>query len=222
MDKKTEITNLITEQKVLPLFFNKEAAVSIEVLRALYEAGARTLEYTNRGEAALQNFKQLRKVCDEELQGMYLGVGTIKNAAAAKAFIEAGADFIISPGLVEEVARVAEEHHLLWVPGCMTPTEIIKAEALGAEMVKLFPGNLLGPAFVSAIKELFPNLKFMPTGGVEAEEGNLRGWFKAGVAAVGMGSKLITKELVQQRDYEGLKKATQVALQLIQKVTEPA
>lgn len=222
MDKKTQIIHLITEQKLLPLFFNKEAEVSIEVLRALYEAGVRTLEYTNRGEAALQNFKQLRKVCEEELKGMYLGVGTIKNGEAAKAFIDAGADFIISPGLVEEVAGVAEQQGLLWVPGCMTPTEIIRAEALGAAVVKLFPGNLLGPAFVSAIKELFAKVKFMPTGGVEAEEGNLRGWFSAGVAAVGMGSKLITKELVQQRDYQGLKRATEKALQLIKKVTTPA
>lgn len=222
MDKKSEILQHITDQKLLPLFFNKDVEVSINVLRALYNAGIRTLEYTNRGEAALQNFKQMRKVCDTELKGMYLGIGTIKNAASAQAFVDAGADFIISPGLVEDAARVADDNNMLWVPGCMTPTEIIRAEQLGATMVKLFPGNILGAAFMSAIKELFPNLKFMPTGGVEAEEGNLKGWFKAGVAAVGMGSKLITKEMVQQKDYEGLKTATEKALQMIRDITAPA
>jgi 2-dehydro-3-deoxyphosphogluconate aldolase/(4S)-4-hydroxy-2-oxoglutarate aldolase len=153
---------------------------------------------------------------------MYLGIGTIKNAESAQAFIDAGADFIISPGLVEDAAKVADAYNMLWVPGCMTPTEIIRAEQLGATMVKLFPGNILGAGFVSAIKELFPNLKFMPTGGVEAEEGNLKQWFKSGVAAVGMGSKLITKDMVQQKDYAGLKTATEKALQLIKDITAPA
>lgn len=209
---------LIPEQGVLPLFFYKDTAVSIEVLKALYSAGIRAVEYTNRGEAALKNFREMRKVCDGELKGMYLGVGTIKNAEMAQSFIDAGADYIISPGLVEDAARVADANNMLWVPGCMTPTEIIRAEQLGAKMVKLFPGNLLGPSFLSAIKELFPNLLFMPTGGVEVEKGNLSGWFKAGVCAVGMGSKLITKAALENRDYEGIKRDTLKSLELIKEV----
>lgn len=218
MDKRSEILKLIPEQGVLPLFFYKDTQVSIEVLKALYSAGIRSVEYTNRGEAALTNFREMRKVCDTELKGMYLGVGTIKNAETARAFIEAGADYIISPGLVEDAIKVAEENGLLWVPGCMTPTEIIRAEQLGAKMVKLFPGNLLGPSFLSAIKELFPNLLFMPTGGVEVEKENLAGWFKAGVCAVGMGSKLITKSALENRDYEGIKTSTLKSLDLIREV----
>jgi 2-dehydro-3-deoxyphosphogluconate aldolase/(4S)-4-hydroxy-2-oxoglutarate aldolase len=218
MDKKSEILKLIPEQGVLPLFFYKDTQVSIEVLKALYSAGIRSVEYTNRGEAALTNFREMRKVCDTELKGMYLGVGTIKNAETARAFIEAGADYIISPGLVEDAIKVAEENGLLWVPGCMTPTEIIRAEQLGAKMVKLFPGNLLGPSFLSAIKELFPNLLFMPTGGVEVEKENLAGWFKAGVCAVGMGSKLITKSALEKRDYESIKTSTLKSLDLIREV----
>jgi 2-dehydro-3-deoxyphosphogluconate aldolase / (4S)-4-hydroxy-2-oxoglutarate aldolase len=218
MDKKAEILRLIPEQGVLPLFFYKDADVSVEVLRALYQAGIRTVEYTNRGEAALKNFEKMRAVIDRELSGMYLGVGTIKNADAARAFIAAGADYIISPGLVEDAAKVADEHNMLWVPGCMTPSEIIRAEQLGAKMVKLFPGNLLGPSFLSAIKELFPNLLFMPTGGVEVEKQNLSGWFKAGVCAVGMGSKLITKNALESRDYEGIKSSTLESLKLIKEV----
>ena len=218
MDKKADILKLIPEQGVLPLFFYKDTQVSMEVLKALYSAGIRTVEYTNRGEAALQNFREMRKLCDTELKGMYLGVGTIKNAASAQAFIDAGTDYIISPGLVEDAIKVADANNMLWVPGCMTPTEIIRAEQLGAKMVKLFPGNILGPAFLSAIKELFPNLLFMPTGGVEAEKENLSGWFKAGVCAVGMGSKLITKASLENRDYEGIKTNTLKSLQLIREV----
>ena len=218
MDKKADILKLIPEQGVLPLFFYKDTQVSMEVLKALYSAGIRTVEYTNRGEAALQNFREMRKLCDTELKGMYLGVGTIKNAASAQAFIDAGTDYIISPGLVEDAIKVADANNMLWVPGCMTPTEIIRAEQLGAKMVKLFPGNILGPGFLSAIKELFPNLLFMPTGGVEAEKENLSGWFKAGVCAVGMGSKLITKASLENRDYEGIKTNTLKSLQLIKEV----
>ena len=218
MDKKNEILKLIPEQGVLPLFFYKDADVSIEVLKALYSAGIRSVEYTNRGEAALKNFREMRKVCDTELKGMYLGVGTIKNAEMARAFIDAGTDYIISPGLAEDVVKVADEHQMLWVPGCMTPSEIIRAEQLGAQMIKLFPGNILGPSFLSAIKELFPVLLFMPTGGVEAEKENLSGWFKAGVCAVGMGSKLITKASLENKDYEGIRSAAEKSMALIREV----
>jgi 2-dehydro-3-deoxyphosphogluconate aldolase/(4S)-4-hydroxy-2-oxoglutarate aldolase len=215
MDKKATILKLIPEQGILPLYFNKDTEVSVNILHALYKAGIRTVEYTNRGEAALKNFVKLREVCDKELSGMYLGVGTIKDAASAQAFVDAGADYIISPGLVEEVIPVANKHDILWVPGCMTPSEIIKAENLGAKVVKLFPGNILGPAFLSAIKELFPNLLFMPTGGVELNKENIGGWFKAGVCAVGMGSKLISKDLMEGRKYDELTAATKEALEIV-------
>jgi 2-dehydro-3-deoxyphosphogluconate aldolase / (4S)-4-hydroxy-2-oxoglutarate aldolase len=215
MSKKDEILKLIPEQGILPLYFNSDTEVSVNILHALYKAGIRTVEYTNRGEAALKNFAKLREVCDKELGGMYLGVGTIKNAESAQAFIDAGADYIISPGLVEEVVPVAHKYDMLWVPGCMTATEIIKAENLGAKFVKLFPGNLLGPSFVSAIKELFPNTLFMPTGGVEVSKENIGAWFKAGVCAVGMGSKLISKEVMEGKKYDELTAATKEAIAIV-------
>ena len=218
MDKKTEVLQLVSQQGVLPLFFNKDPQVSVDVLKALYDAGIRTVEYTNRGEAALNNFKKLRQVCDNELKGMYLGIGTIKNAQQAKAFIVEGADYIISPGLVEEAAEVADQHNILWVPGAMTPTEIIKAENLGAKMVKIFPGNVLGTGFIGAIKELFSGLQFIITGGVEPEEANLKGWFGAGAAAVGMGSKLITKQILENKDYAKITELTKESLRLIELV----
>ena len=217
-DKKSAILQMTLQQGVLPLYFNKDEEVSISVLKALYEAGIRAVEYTNRGEAALKNFKALRSVCDKELDGMHLGIGTIKNGDQAKAFVDAGADYLISPGVVDAAAKVAEQNGLLYVPGCMTPTEIIRAESFGATLVKIFPGNVLGPGFVSAVKELFSDVKFIITGGVEPDEANLRGWFGAGAAAVGMGSKLITKQSLETKDYAKITSLTQQALQLIQTV----
>lgn len=218
MSKKETLLTLIPEQGMLPLYFHKDTTVSLEVLKALYQAGIRTVEYTNRGEAALQNFKAMRQLCDTEMKDMYLGVGTIKNKEAAEAFIDAGADYIICPGLVESVAEAADAREMLWVPGCMTPTEIIRAEALGARMVKLFPGNLLGPSFVSAIKSLFPGLMFMPTGGVDVTEANLRGWFDAGVVSVGMGSKLVSKSLLEQKAYGEIAALTGQVIETIHKI----
>ena len=208
MEKKEELLKRIPEQGILPLYFYKDPEVSIEVLRSLYKAGIRMVEYTNRGEAALQNFKKMREVRDEELKDLYLGIGTIKNAPAAETYIQAGVDFIVCPGLVEEVANVADKNKMLWVPGCMTPSEIIRAENMGAKMIKLFPGNLLRPEFMTSIKSIFPDLLFMPTGGVSLDKENLAAWFKAGVCAVGMGSKLISKQLLEERNYGKIEELT--------------
>ena len=202
--KKDVLLQLIPQQGMLPLYFNKDTQTSIELLKALYSAGIRTVEYTNRGEAALTNFKAMKAVCEKEMFDMYLGVGTIKNGEMAKAFIDAGCDYIICPGLVESVAKVADANNMPWIPGCMTPSEIIAAENLGAKMIKLFPGNIIGMAFMSAVKELFPNLLFMPTGGVDTTKENIEGWFKAGVCAVGMGSKLVSKEVMAEKKYDWL------------------
>ncbi|HEY5393548.1 MAG TPA: bifunctional 4-hydroxy-2-oxoglutarate aldolase/2-dehydro-3-deoxy-phosphogluconate aldolase [Hanamia sp.] len=215
MNKKEKLLELIPEQGILPLYFYKDPEVSLQVLKALYSSGIRTVEYTNRGEAALQNFKKMRLLCDSELKEMYLGIGTIKNGESAKTFIDAGADYIISPGLVEEVAKAADENNMLWIPGCMTPTEIIKAENLGAKVIKLFPGNILGPEFMSAIKALFPDLLFMPTGGVDLDKDNIASWLKAGVCAVGMGSKLISKQLLEEKNYSKIEELSKKALDIL-------
>ena len=218
MSKKNELLQLIPQQGILPLFFHKEAEVSIQVLKALYNAGIRAVEYTNRGEAALANFKLMKQLCESEMKDLYLGIGTMKNAEMAKTFIDAGADYLICPGWVPEVAEVADQHDMLWVPGCMTPSEIIAAENKGARMIKLFPGNVLGPGFMSAIKELFPQLLFMPTGGVELDRDNIAGWFKAGVCAVGMGSKLITKPLLEAKQYDQISQATREVMAIIKSI----
>jgi len=213
-----QIIQSITTQGMLPLYYHDDATVTLEVAKALYTAGVRVIEYTNRGEKALDNFKYLLAQRDTVMPGMLLGIGTIKTVTHAQLFIDAGADFIICPGMIPEVASYVHGRGKLWVPGCMTSTEIMMAEQLGAKFIKLFPGNLLGPGFVSAIKELFPGIAFMPTGGVELEEANIQAWFSAGVKAVGMGSKLITKTLLEQKEYTTISEQTKNVLNIIQRI----
>ena len=215
MIKKDISTNKILQQGLLPLFFHPDINISANVLRALYAAGIRTCEYTNRGLEAPENFKQLLAIRNIEMPDLELGIGTIKSEKEAQLFIELGADFLVSPGLVPEVAELANKLNILWVPGCMTVTEIILAEKLGCNFIKLFPGNVLGPAFMSSIRELFPNLKFMPTGGVEITTESIGNWFKSGVNAVGLGSKLISKEILENEEYSLIQKNTSTALSII-------
>ncbi|HVW14364.1 MAG TPA: hypothetical protein VHB54_11090 [Mucilaginibacter sp.] len=214
--RQSDILNSITTQGMLPLFFHEDAETSLEVTGALYKAGVRVLEYTNRGPAALENFRLLIDAKQKEMPDLFLGIGTIKTAKEASDFIAAGAEFIIAPIVDPEIAQLAAKHELLWCPGCMTPTEISLAQRHGAQLIKLFPANILGPGFLNSIKELFPGQLFMPTGGVEMNFDNINGWFKAGVCAVGMGSKLITKEILSQQLYDRLYIDTQNALKLVE------
>ena len=156
MHKKQIIIQLLETEKVLPLYYHDSDETSVKILDALYKAGIRMVEYTNRGDNALHNFKILKKHAEENLPGVHLGAGTIKTKKQAKKFIDAGADFIICPIINEEVSRVVADENLLWIPGCMTPTEIALAEEYDASIVKIFPGNLLGPGYIRSIKELFP------------------------------------------------------------------
>jgi 2-dehydro-3-deoxyphosphogluconate aldolase/(4S)-4-hydroxy-2-oxoglutarate aldolase len=216
MKGKYETVATIVNQGILPLFFHQSAEVSADVVRTLYKAGIRAIEYTNRGEAALENFKILKKLQQDELTDLLLGIGTIKTTREANEFIDSGADFIISPIVNPDVAAIAINNGLIWIPGCMTPTEMHTALSHGASLVKLFPANILGPAFVSAVKEIFPALQIMPTGGVEMNQQNITSWFNAGVSAVGMGSKLITKAILGSKDYNQLYIDTLQALQYVQ------
>ncbi|WP_295212845.1 bifunctional 4-hydroxy-2-oxoglutarate aldolase/2-dehydro-3-deoxy-phosphogluconate aldolase [uncultured Chryseobacterium sp.] len=216
MTKIQSVTQTIIKQGVLPLYYNADEAITLDVLRALYKAGIRAVEYTSRGEAALNNFKKMIETRNVEMPEMLLGIGTIKNIRQAEEYYEAGADFFISPGFVAEVAEFLIPKDILYSPGCMTPTEIIEAENAGVTFIKLFPGNILGAGFMSAVKEVFPNLKFMPTGGVDTTRESIESWFKAGVSAVGMGSKLVSKELMTAKDYVAVENETKKVLEIIQ------
>jgi len=215
MSKSKQIADAIIAQGMLPLYFNTDETVSVDILRAVYRAGVKALEYTNRGDAAFANFKKMVEIRNAEMPGMLLGVGTVKNLETAKNYLGAGADFLVSPGFVKDVADYAVANDIFYAPGCMTPTEIIAAENSGIGFIKLFPGNMLGPEFLSGIKDIFPKLLFMPTGGVDTTKENIEGWFKAGVSAVGMGSKLISKKLMEAKDYVTIESSTREVLQLI-------
>ena len=219
MDKKTELKSLIKEQGIVPLYYAADADVSIELMRAMYEGGIRTTEYANRGEQAMKNFKEMRKACDAEMPGMRLGIGTIKNVQTAKQYIDEGAEFLVCPGILESIIELSDNHNLLCVPGCMTPSEIIRAESCGVNLVKLFPANTLGPSYIEAVQALFTDMSFLPTGGIELNEDNLRCWFKVGVTAVG-GSKMITKAIIENKLYADLSKECHRALNLIKMVRE--
>ncbi|WP_267404141.1 MULTISPECIES: bifunctional 4-hydroxy-2-oxoglutarate aldolase/2-dehydro-3-deoxy-phosphogluconate aldolase [unclassified Chryseobacterium] len=216
MTKIQTVTNVIINQGILPLYYNADETVTIEILKSLYKAGIRAVEYTSRGESALSNFTKMVEIRNVEMPEMLLGIGTIKNLQQAEEYYKVGADFFISPGFVSEVAEFLIPKDLLYSPGCMTPTEIITAEAAGVTFIKLFPGNALGAGFMSAIKDVFPNLKFMPTGGVDTTKDSIESWFNAGVAAVGMGSKLVSKELMAAKDYATIENETKKVLDIIQ------
>jgi 2-dehydro-3-deoxyphosphogluconate aldolase/(4S)-4-hydroxy-2-oxoglutarate aldolase len=218
MSKSKQATEAIVQQGILPLYFNADESVSVEILRAIYKAGIKAVEYTNRGDAALNNFKKMVAVRNAEMSGLLLGIGTIKNLKQAEDYMAAGADFFVSPGFVAEVANYAASKDILYAPGCMTPSEIIAAENAGVKFIKLFPGNMLGPEFLSSIKEIFPKLLFMPTGGVDTTRENIESWFKAGVCAVGMGSKLISKKLMEAKDYTTIEAETKKVIETIQSV----
>lgn len=218
MKNQQDILNQIQQQKMLPLWFHKDATVSIDVLKALYAAGIKAVEYTNRGAEAVENFKALRKVVNESMPGMLLGIGTVKTVEDAQKFIDAGADFIISPVVFPPVAKLVQDAGLLWIPGCLTPTEVFTAEMNGAKMVKIFPGSVVGPSYIAAIKELFPGLLFMPTGGVDTTAENIKEWFDAGVVAVGMGSKLISKAVLQNKEYDKLTQQTKAVLEILNNI----
>jgi len=215
MKIKKAVLNSILTQGMMPLFFYEDVEVSLQIIRTLYNAGIRVMEYTNRAKPAYDNYKVIRKAVDKEMGDLYLGIGTIKNVSEAEAFVDAGADFIVAPTINPEVAKVAHKHKLLWIPGCMTPTEIYAAQKSGAELIKIFPANVLGPSFISSVKEIFPGLLFMPTGGVEMKPDNINAWFHAGVSAVGIGSKLISKDILNNRLYDQLYTDTVNAIELV-------
>lgn len=215
---RIEVATVMKETGMVPLFFHSDAEVAKKVLKACYDGGARLMEFTSRGDFAFEIFGELNKYALTELPGMILGVGSITDAAAASLYMQLGANFIVTPVLREDIALVCNRRKVLWSPGCGTLTEIARAEELGCEIVKLFPGDVYGPNFIKAIKAPCPWTSIMPTGGVSTSEENLRGWFDAGVTCVGIGSQLISNEIVKNQDFEGLESKVKETLETIKKI----
>ena len=215
---RIEVANVMKENGMVPLFYHPNIALGKKVLKACYDGGSRLMEFTARGDFAFEVFSELNKYAIKELPGMILGVGSITDAAAASMFMQMGANFIVTPSLRVDIAQVCNRRKVLWSPGCGSLTEINAAEELGCEIVKLFPGDLYGPGFVKGIKGPQPWTSIMPTGGVSTDEANLKGWFDSGVTCVGMGSKLISNEILKNEDYAGLEKTVRETLALIKKL----
>ena len=201
---RLEVLDLLTRTGLVPLFYDADVETAKAVVGACRRGGARLIEFTNRGDFAHEVFGELRRFCREAHPDLALGVGSVADAGTAALYVQLGADFVVTPSLREDVGRVCNRRKVAWVPGCTTLSEIGRAEELGAEVVKLFPGELLGPDFVRALRGPQPWTSVMVTGGVTAEPENLRAWFEAGVTAVGMGSKLISREAVAAGDWAGL------------------
>ncbi len=215
---RLEVISAMKESGMVPLYYHPDPELGKKVLKACYAGGARLLEFTARGDFAYEVFAELNKYALKELPGLIMGVGSITDAPAASLYMQMGANFIVTPALREDVALVCNRRKVLWSPGCGSLTEINRAEELGCELVKLFPGSAYGPGFVRAVKGPQPWTSIMPTGGVSAEEENLRAWFDAGVTCVGMGSKLISAEILANEDFERLEFMVRKTLDIIQKV----
>ncbi len=215
---RIEVATVMRETGLVPLFYHKDLEVSKKVLKACYEGGARLMEFTARGDFAHEVFGELTKYAVAELPGMIMGVGSVTDGAAASRFMALGANFIVTPVLREDIALVCNRRKVLWSPGCGTLTEIARAEELGCEIVKLFPGDIYGPNFVKGIKGPCPWTNIMPTGGVSPTKENLEAWFNAGVTCVGMGSKLMSKHDNGEFNYEAIKAKVKESIEIIQKV----
>ena len=204
---RIEVINAIYELGLVPVFYNDDLETAKKIVKACVDGGARVIEFTNRGDYAYKTFSELVSYFAEQQSEVTLGVGSVIDAQTAGLYINGGANFVVGPILNPEVAEMCNRRKIAYSPGCATASEISNAEALGVEIVKIFPGGLLGgPAFVKAISGPMPWIRIMPTGGVDPTRDSIRNWIEAGAACLGIGSKLITKELVAKGDWQGLSK----------------
>ena len=214
---KEQILDTMKSTGLVPLFTHDDPISATQVLEAAYRGGVRVFEFTNRRKNSFEVFTVLVEVA-KKYPDLMLGIGTIMDGATTKKFIDAGAHFIISPILKLEMAEVCHAHNALWIPGCATLTEIVTAKEHGAGVIKIFPGSVLGPGFVSSIMPVVSDLKLMITGGVEPNEKSLSAWFNAGAMCVGLGSQLFTKEIIENKDWSLLETNIISALQIIKKL----
>lgn len=214
--KRIDVVLKMRETGVIPLYYNPEIKVMKEVISACYRGGMEIFEFTNRGDMAHELFAELILWSRKEMPDLILGVGTVVDAGTCSLYIQLGAKFIVSPLLNEDMARVCNRRKVLWMPGCATASEIGRAEELGAEIVKLFPGPTVGgPKFLKAYLGPCPWSNIMPSGGVSPTRENLSEWFRAGAFCVGIGSQLISSEIIGNKDYKKLEETAAYALEII-------
>jgi 2-dehydro-3-deoxyphosphogluconate aldolase/(4S)-4-hydroxy-2-oxoglutarate aldolase len=216
---RIQVALKMAEQGMIPVFYHKDAEIGKKVMEACYKGGIRLFEFTNRGDYAHVVFEQLNKFAEAQFPDMILGTGSVVDAPTAVLYVQLGSNFIVSPILNEDMADVLNRRKILWSPGCGSASEISRAESLGAEIVKIFPGMQVGgPKFVASVKGPMPWTHIMPTGGVEPTEANLTEWFKAGAICVGMGSQLIKSELIKANDFKQIEQDVRDAVALVGKI----
>ncbi len=217
--KRWKVADTMAEQGLIPVLYHPDVKIMKNVLAACYNGGGRLFEFTNRGDYAHEVFSEINKWASAELPEMILGAGSVIDAGTASLYIQLGANFVVSPVLKEDMAITCNRRKILWMPGCGTLSEISRAEELGAEIVKIFPGAAVGgPNFVKAILGPSPWTSIMPTGDVDLSEENLQAWFRAGVSCVGMGSNLISKALIKDESWKELELRMRNTLSLIRKI----
>jgi 2-dehydro-3-deoxyphosphogluconate aldolase/(4S)-4-hydroxy-2-oxoglutarate aldolase len=214
---KEQIVSAMKTSGLVPLFTHDDPEVAQQVVQAIYQGGVRVFEFTNRKKNSFEIFQHLVSQ-RKHYPDLMLGIGTVMDGATTKKFIDAGADFIISPILKPKMAEVCKQYDKHWIPGCATLTEIVTAKELGAEVIKIFPGSVLGPGFVSSIMPVVPDLQLMITGGVEPNEKSLSAWLNAGAMCVGLGSQLFTKEILEKKDWNQLQQKVSEALEIIHRL----
>jgi 2-dehydro-3-deoxyphosphogluconate aldolase/(4S)-4-hydroxy-2-oxoglutarate aldolase len=215
---KFEVIKAMKETGMVPVFYHKDAEVGKQVVKACYEGGVRVFEFTNRGDFAHEVFIELVKFATVECPQMIMGIGSIVDAPTAALFIQCGANFIVGPLFNPEIAKIANRRLIPYSPGCATVSEVGYAQESGCDICKVFPGDVLGTAFVKGLKAPMPWSNIMVTGGVKPDEANLKGWFDAGVTCVGMGSNLFPAEVLKAKDWGTITKLCSDALDIIQKV----
>ena len=218
MNKK-EILKKIRQIRVMPLFYHEDAGIAKKVMKAVFEGGIDLMEFTNRGKNAFNVFCELQKFKSAEFPDSLLGIGSIVDKETALQYIESGTDFLVSPLLNREVLEVCNENEILSIPGCSTLTEIYQAETWGAELLKVFPAvQLGGPAYIKSIKAPCPWLSIVVTGGVKATKEDLKAWHDSGVDGFGLGSDLISKELINQGNYTALTEKVRELVSIVQEL----
>jgi 2-dehydro-3-deoxyphosphogluconate aldolase/(4S)-4-hydroxy-2-oxoglutarate aldolase len=216
---RTEVLVKMGETGLVPLFYNPDIEVCRNIIRASYEGGVRVFEFTNRGDFAHEIFSELYKYVVKEFPDLIMGIGSVVDPGTASLYIQLGTNFVVSPVLNEDMAKICNRRKICWTPGCGTVSEISRAEELGADVIKIFPASQLGGSeFVAAVKKPMPWTNIMPSGGVEPTEENLTKWFKSGAYCVGMGSKLFTKDHVSSGDYKKITEKVKITIGLIKKI----
>lgn len=198
------------------MFYHTHAETAQQVVKACYDGGVRAFEFTNRGDFAHEVFASLSKYVQAECPGLILGVGSIVDAPTAALYLQLGANFVVGPLFNAEVARLVNRRLVPYIPGCGTITEVGLAQEAGCDVCKVFPGEVLGPAFVKALKAPMPWSQLMVTGGVKPEAANLKSWFDAGATCVGMGSNLFPSDTIAAGDWAYITNQCRRSLEMIE------